>query len=68
MRFLEVIDTLKLLDPLVAFRKVMVQRRRRPLHQDPNGFSEQRNHTHSYEKRDEHGADGVGDHQVVFLH
>lgn len=68
VRFLEVIDTLKLLDPLVAFRKGMVQRRRCPLHQDPNGFPEQRNHTNSYEKRDEHGADGVGDHQVVFLH
>lgn len=31
--------------PLVAFRKGMVQRRRRPLHQDPYGFPEQRNHT-----------------------
>lgn len=68
VRFLEVIDALKLLDPLVAFRKGMVQRRRRPLHQDPNGFPEQRNHTHSYKKCDEHGADGVGDHQVEFLH
>lgn len=31
--------------PLVAFRKGMVQRRRRPLHQDPYGLPEQRNHT-----------------------